>query len=158
MNHKAITPVAQNEWAQLLRSNDLRAITQRVRLLDFHHHHPHSDAENIFVGLRPNLTTLSLQAVHVIVQDLSKKGLIRRTSLPDANSARYETRIADNHHHIQCVQCGHIEDVDCVIGAAPCLDPSHTHGMRIIEANIVFRGICRTCDSSNPDEGKTHDV
>lgn len=154
MIQKAIPAVSPEDWAQLLRSHDLRATSQRVGLLDYLHHHPHSDAEGIFQGLRPALGSLSLQAVHIIVQDLSKKGLIRRTSLPDANSARYETRIADNHHHIQCIHCGHIEDVDCVIGAAPCLDPSHAYGMRIIEANIVFRGICRDCDSLKPDEGR----
>jgi Fe2+ or Zn2+ uptake regulation protein len=135
-----------HDWPQTLRAKGLRATTQRVTVLDFLHHHPHADAETIFRAVRPELPTISIQAVHLIVQDLSTIGLIRRISPPDSASARYETRIEDNHHHVQCIKCGRIEDVDCVIGHAPCIEPSNTHGMRIIEASIVFRGICQECE------------
>ncbi len=137
-----------HDWVQTLRAKGLRATAQRVAVLDFLHHHSHTDAETIFQAVRPSLPTISLQAIHLIVQDLSGKGLIRRISLPDSASARYETRIEDNHHHIQCIQCGRIEDVDCIVGHAPCIDPCDTHGMRVIEASIVFRGICHDCDRS----------
>lgn len=137
------------DWAEALRSKNLRVTTQRLAVLDFLHVTPHADADMIFQALRPQLPSLSPQAVHQIVQDLSREGLIRRISPPDSPSARYETRIADNHHHVQCISCGRIEDVDCVLGSAPCLDPSHTHGIRIIEASIVFRGYCPNCDKQN---------
>jgi len=137
-----------HDWARTIRAKGLRATAQRIAVLDFLHHHPHADADAIFQAVRPWLPTISIQAIHLIVQDLSGKGLIRRISLPDSASARYETRIDDNHHHIQCIQCGRIEDVDCIVGHAPCIHPCDTHGMRIIEASIVFRGICRECDTS----------
>jgi Fe2+ or Zn2+ uptake regulation protein len=136
------------DWVQTLRAKGLRATAQRAAVLDFLHHRPHTDAEAIFQAVRPSLPTISLQAIHLIVQDLSGKGLIRRISLPDSVSARYETRIEDNHHHIQCIRCGRIEDVDCIVGHAPCIDPCDTHGMHIIEASIVFRGICHDCHPS----------
>lgn len=142
-----------HDWAQILRAKGLRATAQRVTVLGYLHRHPHADAESVFQGVRASLPTISLQAVHLIVQDLSGKGLMRRISLPDSASARYETRIEDNHHHIQCIECGRIEDVDCVVGHAPCLEPSDTHGMRVIEATIVFRGICRDCEPST-QQGK----
>jgi len=138
------------DWAKMLKAKGLRTTVQRLAVLEHLHSHPHSDAETLFQGVRASLPTISLQAVHLIVQDLAKTGLIRRISPPDSPSARYETRIDDNHHHVQCIRCGRIEDVDCVTGRAPCLDPSHTHGMRIIEASIVFRGICRDCESPTP--------
>lgn len=139
------------DWVKILRDKALRATSQRVAVLNFLHHHPHSNAETIFQGVRPSLPTISVQAIHLIVQDLSGNGLIRRINLPDSASARYETRIEDNHHHIQCIKCGRTEDVDCVIGHAPCLDPSDTHGMRIIEASVIFSGVCRECEDSKPD-------
>ncbi len=157
MNQPSVHPLHLPDWAEALRGRGLRATAQRMAVLDFLHHHPHTDAETIFQAVRSCLPTISLQAVHMIVQDLSGKGLIRRTSLPDSTSARYETRIEDNHHHIQCIQCGCIEDVDCVVGHAPCLDPVDTHGMRIIEASIVFRGICRNCDLQLQKGKKSHD-
>jgi len=137
-----------HDWVQTLRVRGMRATAQRVTVLDYLHHHPHADAETIFQSVSSLLPTISLQAVHLIVRDLSGRGLIRRISLPDSASGRYETRIEDNHHHIQCIKCGRIEDVDCVVGHAPCVEPSDTHGMRIIEASIVFRGICRDCEST----------
>jgi Fur family transcriptional regulator, stress-responsive regulator len=148
MHQPTVHPVSTRDWAQTLRSKGLRVTVQRVTVLDFLHHHPHTDAEAIFQAVRLSLPTVSLQAIHLIVLDLSGKGLIRRISLPDSASARYETRIEDNHHHIQCTQCGRIADVDCVVGHAPCLDPCDRHGMRIIEATVVFRGICHDCDPS----------
>lgn len=153
MDHEHTHHMDDHNWADVLRGKGLRATTQRMSVLEFLHHHPHADADAIFRGVRATLPTISLQAVHLIVQDLSGKGLIRRISLPDTNSARYETRIEDNHHHVQCIHCGRIEDVDCVLGHAPCLEPSHTHGMRIIEASIVFRGICQECETS-PEQRK----
>lgn len=149
MNYMPADHHAPHDWALSLRAKGLRATTQRLAVLDFLHQHPHTDAEAVFQGVRVALPTISLQAVHLIVQDLSGEGLIRRISPPDSASARYETRIDDNHHHVQCISCGRIEDVDCVVGHALCLDPSHTHGMRIIEASIVFRGICQDCETSN---------
>lgn len=134
------------DWAQALRSFGLRATPQRVAALTFLDHHPHADAEEIFKGVQGALPTISLQAVHLIVRELAEKGVIRRVDLPDSASARYETRVGDNHHHIQCVRCGRVEDVDCVVGQAPCLNPSHSHGMRVIEADVTFRGICNDCE------------
>jgi Fur family ferric uptake transcriptional regulator len=148
MHQPPVSYLRTDEWLQTLRAKGLRATAQRVAVLDFLHHRPHTDAEAIFQALRPSLPTISLQAIHLIVQDLSGKGLIRRISLPDSASARYETRIEDNHHHIQCIECGRIEDVDCVVGHAPCMEPSDTHGMRIVEASVVFRGVCRDCEPS----------
>lgn len=146
-----------HDWAQILRARGLRATAQRLAVLEFLHHHPHADAEAIFRAAPGFLPSISLQAVHLIVQDLSRAGLIRRIDLPDSASARYETRVADNHHHIQCIQCGRIEDVDCVVGHAPCIEPAETFGMRILEASIVFRGICRDCDDqdNHHDKGRT---
>lgn len=139
-------PPHPHDWALALRTHGLRATVQRIAVLEFLDHHSHMDAEAIYQGVRGALSTISTQAIHQIVHDLTAHGLIRRISLPDSASARYETRVEDNHHHVQCIRCGRIEDVDCVVGQAPCLDPEHTHGMRIIEASIVFRGICQNCD------------
>jgi len=138
------------EWPSLLREKGLRATTQRVCVLDFLHKNPHGSVDMIFQAVRSCLPTISPQAVHMIVHDLSANNIIRRINLPDSTSAQYETRIEDNHHHIQCIKCGRIEDVDCAVGHAPCLHPCDAHGMRIIEASVVFRGVCHNCEPLPP--------
>ncbi len=141
-----------SDWAIELRGAGLRATSQRIAVLAFLDHNPHSDAESIRNGVLHILPTVSLQAVHVIVRDLSSAGVIRRVDLADSTSAQYETRTDDNHHHVQCVGCGRVEDVDCVVGHAPCLTPSNSHGMKIFETDLTFRGLCPSCERKNNDK------
>ena len=44
--------------------------------------------------------------------------------------------------------CGRTEDVDCVIGARPCLTPVEDMGFTVDEAEVVFWGICPACQGS----------
>ena len=69
---------------------------------------------------------------------------------PSGSVARYETQLADNHHHLVCRSCGSIVDVDCAHGAAPCLTASDDHGFTIDEAEVVFWGRCPTCSTREP--------
>ena len=55
--------------------------------------------------------------------------------------ARYEARVGDNHHHLVCRSCGTVVDVDCAVGARPCLTPSDDHGFVIDEAEVVYWGL-----------------
>ncbi|MFC4222916.1 Fur family transcriptional regulator [Lysinibacter cavernae] len=134
------------DWAAELRAAGLRATSQRVAVLTYLDHNPHSDAETILRGVLETLPTVSIQAVHGIVNDLTAAQIVRRVDLADSHSAQYETRTKDNHHHVQCIECGRVEDVDCAVGHAPCLTPSDTHGMRIIETDLTFRGLCTSCE------------
>jgi hypothetical protein len=47
---------------------------------------------------------------------------------------RYESCVADNHHHLVCRACGVAVDVDCAVGEAACLEPSDRSGFTIDEA------------------------
>jgi hypothetical protein len=53
-----------HDWVQTLRAKGLRATAQCVTVLDFLHHHPHTDSEAIFQAVRPSIPTISLQAIH----------------------------------------------------------------------------------------------
>lgn len=141
----SVQPLDPAAWAEYLRAHGLRATAGRLAAIIFIDSHPHVSAAEIFAELRRQLPTTSPQAVHNIVHDLHSHDLLRRIDLPDSDSARYETRIHDNHHHVQCVMCGRIEDVDCVVGHAPCMTPLQDHGMRIFETDVTFRGICESC-------------
>ena len=73
--------------------------------------------------------------------------LLRDRLRTDATDrALYELEFVDNHHHLQCIVCGRVEDVECSVGHAPCLIPSRDHGMRVLEATVTFRAICSDCE------------
>ena len=84
-----------------------------------------------------------------MLRALTAVGLVRRIQ-PSGSVARYESRVADNHHHVVCRACGAIADVDCAVGSAPCLTASDDHGYAIDEAEVVYWGLCPACPSPHP--------
>ena len=104
----------------------------------------HRDADAIADAAREKLGALSTQAVYDNLHILEDAGLVRRIQ-PSGHPARYEARVGDNHHHIVCRRCGLTADVDCAIGAAPCLEPSADHGFLVQEAEVIFWGLCPQC-------------
>ena len=43
--------------------------------------------------------------------------------------------------------CGLTVDVECVTGAAPCLDAPNAAGFVVDAAEVTFWGLCPTCQS-----------
>jgi Fe2+ or Zn2+ uptake regulation protein len=107
----------------------------------------HPDVEEIARRARGRLGALSIQAVYDSLHTLARAGLLRRIE-PAGSPARYETRVGDNHHHVVCRCCGAARDIDCVVGAAPCLDASDTQGFVVDVAEVTFWGLCPTCQAS----------
>ena len=133
------------ESAERLRRAGLRVTAPRLAVLEAAREAgPHASADGIAVAVRSRLGTLSTQAVYDNLHALVAAGLLRRIE-PAGSPARDEVRVGDNHHHVVCRLCGATADIDCVLGAAPCLDPSATHGFVIDEAEITFWGVCPRC-------------
>ncbi|WP_129657503.1 Fur family transcriptional regulator [Rothia uropygialis] len=138
------------EWSGELRSHGRRVTKQRLAVLSAVHQNQHSPAEDIVEYVRGELPNITVQSVYVVLADLTEIELLRKFQ-PPSTPALYETRASDNHHHALCVVCGRVEDVDCAVGEAPCLAPSDAHGMTIIAADVVYRGICADCQSERAE-------
>jgi Fe2+ or Zn2+ uptake regulation protein len=130
--------------ASRLRSAGLRVTASRLAVYDAVAAAPHSDADSVEGVVRTRLGTVSTQGVYDALRVLTEQGLLRRIE-PAGSSARYETRIGDNHHHVVCRSCGTTGDVDCAVNAAPCLEASDTHGFTIDEAEVTYWGLCPSC-------------
>jgi Fur family ferric uptake transcriptional regulator len=131
-----------------LRARGLRATAARVAVYRVVAELPgHPDAEAIGAGARSRIGTLSTQAVYDTLHTLTGAGLLRRIE-PAGSPARFETRVADNHHHVVCRSCGAAHDVDCIVGHAPCLVPGDAGGFVVDEAEVIFWGICPDCRAS----------
>lgn len=128
----------------MLREARLRVTGTRLAVLSAVHAHPHADTETIAVAARRRLGAVSHQAVYDVLRVLTGAGLVRRIE-PAGSVARYESRVADNHHHVVCRGCGEIADVDCAVGDTPCLTASDDHGFAIDEAEVVYWGRCPDC-------------
>jgi Fur family ferric uptake transcriptional regulator len=130
----------------VLREASLRVTRPRVAVLTAVYDHPHSDTDSIIGVVRDDLGEVSTQAVYDVLRALTAAGLVRRIE-PAGSVPRYESRVADNHHHIVCRSCGAIADVDCAVGDTPCLTASDTHGFSIDEAEVTYWGLCPACST-----------
>jgi Fe2+ or Zn2+ uptake regulation protein len=135
------------EVERALRAAALRVTRPRVAVLTAVYGHPHADTEQIIGAAREDLGELSHQAVYDVLRVLTAAGLVRRIE-PAGSVARYESRVADNHHHVVCRSCGAIADVDCAVGDTPCLTASDAHGFTIDEAEVTYWGLCPDCSST----------
>ena len=128
----------------LLRQHGLQVTAQRLAVLRAVAEGPHSSADDIDSRVRAEIGAISRQAVYDALGTLTEKGVLRRIQ-PAGSSARYETRVGDNHHHVVCRACGAMGDVDCAVGHAPCLTAADDLGYAIEEAEVIYWGNCPEC-------------
>jgi Fe2+ or Zn2+ uptake regulation protein len=142
-----------SEFEARLRAVSLRVTRPRLAVLAALRDHPHVDTHTVIRLVRDELPTVSHQAIYDVLQALTEAGLVRRIQ-PAGATARYESRVGDNHHHIVCRSCGAIADVDCAVGPAPCLTASDDHGFVVDEAEVVYWGTCPGCVAARTPEDR----
>ena len=151
-----VTSISRVDLAVAVREAGLRATAQRVAVLSEVTEGNHVTADQVAQAVRERDGTISTQAVYDGLGALTGAGLVHRIE-PAGSPARYETRVGDNHHHVVCRSCGAITDVDCVVGAAPCLSTADPSGFIIDEAEVTFWGLCPACQTTikSPRKEKT---
>ncbi|MDQ3786901.1 MAG: transcriptional repressor [Actinomycetota bacterium] len=133
-----------SDFESQLRAVSLRVTRPRLAVLAALRDNPHIDTQTVIELVRADLPAVSHQAVYDVLQALTDAGLVRRIQ-PAGATARYESRVGDNHHHVVCRSCGAIADVECAVGHAPCLTASDDHGFVVDEAEVVYWGTCPDC-------------
>ncbi|GGO78524.1 Fur family transcriptional regulator [Nocardioides deserti] len=143
------------DFAAVLREASLRVTKPRLAVLTAVHEHPHADTDTVIGHVRADLGAVSHQAVYDVLRALTDAGIVRRIQ-PAGATARYESRVGDNHHHLVCRSCGAIADVDCSVGHAPCLTASDDHGFVVDEAEVVYWGTCPDCAAASSTSTTDH--
>ncbi|MBN9618712.1 MAG: transcriptional repressor [Actinobacteria bacterium] len=132
-----------------VRQVGLRVTKQRLAVLHTLQCRPHADAARVVESARDQIGAVSTQAVYDVLAALTEAGLARRIE-PAGLSWLYELRTGDNHHHLICRGCGAVVDIDCALGARPCLTPSTNHGFLVDEAEVIYWGRCPSCTVAGP--------
>ena len=132
--------------SEILRHRGLRVTPQRLAVLKAVSTDPHVTADTVAETVRTEIGSISIQAVYDALATLTENGLLRRIQ-PAGSPARYEDRVADNHHHLICRVCDQMVDVDCAIGEPPCLTAAEDFGYEIDEAEVIYWGRCPDCVS-----------
>ncbi|MGV9195175.1 Fur family transcriptional regulator [Microbacterium sp. MC2] len=143
--------------AEMMRAAGLRVTESRTMVFEALASHPHASADAVFADIEQRLPRTSRQSVYNALGDFADAGLVRRIE-PAGKPMLFELRVGDNHHHLVCNGCGAVEDVDCAIGAAPCLVPADDRGFTLTSAEVTYWGLCPACAaerpaSTHPEEG-----
>jgi Fur family transcriptional regulator, stress-responsive regulator len=133
----------------VLRDAGLRVTSTRSAVMRVLSGMPHADADEVFQAVRVALPGTSLQSVYNALGDFVEAGLARRIE-PAGHPGLFELRVGDNHHHVVCTGCGRVDDVECVVGEAPCLHIPAGTGYDIRSAEVTFWGLCQDCRADTP--------
>lgn len=134
---------------ELLKDRGVHVTAQRLAVMRAVASTPHSTAETIVEVAREEIGAISRQSVYDTLNTFVELGLVRRIQ-PSGSPALYEDRVGDNHHHLICRGCGRVVDVDCSVGAMPCLQAANDNGFEIDEAEVAYWGRCPECKTSSP--------
>ena len=138
---------ANTRYKQELRGASLRATSGRMAVLRALEASPHATAETVFALISGDLPGTSPQAVYMVLNDLTRAGLIRRFE-PAGSAALYERRIGDNHHHLVCDSCGRVTPFSDERLERAIHDLGDRVDYRVGAHDVVLRGTCPSCAKS----------
>ncbi len=103
----------------------------------------HPTADQVYVEIRARLPGVSRASVYRILEMLVGAGMVTKVCHP-GSAARFDAEMRP-HHHLVCVSCEHIIDVEAPdAGAVPVPDVG-LRGFQINDCQVQFRGTCAEC-------------
>jgi Fur family peroxide stress response transcriptional regulator len=105
----------------------------------------HPTAEQIFTHVRQDMPDISHGTVYNTLHELVEMDVLRELDL-GLGERHYD--FADNNHaHLICLGCGRVEDVPYARETVT-LPAKHNHGFQVVDCNVIFRGYCPDCLST----------
>lgn len=107
----------------------------------------HVTAEDVYEQIKGDYPSIGKGTVYRNLGILADEGQIRRVGVPNGPD-RFDFTLKE-HYHAECAGCGMICDVD--MEAIPNMMDrvKDTRGMKFIDYDILFKGICSECQKRN---------
>lgn len=108
----------------------------------------HATADEVYEAIAAEHPHISRGTVYRNLNQLFESGKIRKVEVPDG-ADRFECG-CNEHYHARCTKCGRIFDVD--MAYIPDLEKSirDPHGFAFSGHDILFKGVCSACNSTQP--------
>lgn len=105
--------------------------------------HCHATADDVYELIAKEHPTIGKGTVYRNLMILAENGEIKRVEIPNG-ADRFDHTLCE-HYHVRCIKCGSVCDVD--MDALPHLENRihDTHGIKILDYDILFKGICPDC-------------
>jgi Fur family ferric uptake transcriptional regulator len=106
--------------------------------------HVHLTAETVYSRARELLPEISLATVYNTLNELVDMGEVLEISTGEG-PRRYDPNATARHHHLYCVGCGTLRDVNPEGTDGLALPASQQHHFQLLDVEIVFKGRCPDC-------------
>ena len=106
--------------------------------------HIHLTADAVYSRAQILLPEISLATVYNTLNELVDMGEVMEISTGEGPK-RYDPNTTAAHHHLYCVGCGDLRDVNPEGTDTLELSDTEKHGFELLDVDIVFRGRCPSC-------------
>jgi Fe2+ or Zn2+ uptake regulation protein len=106
--------------------------------------HIHLTADAVYSQAQQLLPEISLATVYNTLNELVDMGEVLEIST-GYGPKRYDPNTTVAHHHLYCVGCGALRDINPEGTDRLALPASEQHGFEMLDVDIVFRGRCPDC-------------
>lgn len=103
----------------------------------------HATADEVFEYLHVKHPSISRGTVYRNLNILCEDGGLKRVEV--ANGSDHFDHNLQEHYHVNCSQCGKIEDIDYEAIEDLTQHIKDAHGFKIIRCNVLLKGICQEC-------------
>jgi Fur family transcriptional regulator, stress-responsive regulator len=139
-----------SELVQRLRDRGWRLTAQRRVVAEvLAGEHVHLTADAVYGRAQRLLPEISLATVYNTLNELVDMGEVLEIATGDGPK-RYDPNTTAAHHHLYCVGCGALRDVNPEGTDGLILPAGQQHGFELLDVDIVFRGRCPDCRSPAP--------
>jgi Fe2+ or Zn2+ uptake regulation protein len=103
----------------------------------------HLTAEELLARSRPKLPNVSLPTVYATLELFEELGIIRRIA-GTGPAQVYDSR-AERHHHLRCLRCGGVSDVEADIDVGAAARAARGQGFAPEGVEVTVTGLCPAC-------------
>lgn len=134
----------KDDLRQLLRKSGYKATPSRIAILKALHSSKEPLSAQGVIELLPH--NIDQATVYRTLKSLKVKGIIQQIDLRH-NHAHYELADTEDHHHLICMLCGKIENVEHhnVETMERTILHNAKHFAEIRQHTLEFYGICKAC-------------
>jgi Fe2+ or Zn2+ uptake regulation protein len=102
----------------------------------------HVTAEELLEAVGDRLPSLSLPTIYATLELFEELGMVRRVQR--AGTTLFDPR-TDPHHHLICMVCGSVEDLDSELDTSELERAADRHGFGRERIEAVVHGRCAAC-------------
>lgn len=110
----------------------------------------HVTAEEVYDYIKADYPSIGKGTVYRNLGILADENKIRKVEIPGGADCFDFT--LEKHYHVKCIVCGKVFDVD--MEEIKTLDSfiHDKHGMKFLDYDIIFKGICMDCQNLKEKE------